>query len=38
MDRGTWQAIVHGVPRVGHGLAIKEREREKKNKTKLFVP
>ena len=21
MDRGTWQATVHGVPRVGHNLA-----------------
>ena len=23
MDRGPWQAIVHGVTRVGHGLATK---------------
>ena len=23
MDRGTWWAIVHGVTRVGHDLAIK---------------
>ena len=23
MDRGTWQAIVHGVTRVGHALATK---------------
>ena len=23
MDRGAWQAIVHGVTRVGHGLATK---------------
>ena len=23
MDRGTWQATVHGVPRVGHNLATK---------------
>ena len=23
MDRGTWRATVHGVARVGHGLAIK---------------
>ena len=22
MDRGTWQAIVHGVARVGHDLAM----------------
>ena len=29
MDRGTWQAIVHGVARVRHDLAIKKRERER---------
>ena len=23
MDRGAWQATVHGVPRVGHDLATK---------------
>ena len=23
MDRGAWQAIVHGVTRVGHDLATK---------------
>ena len=23
MDRGDWQAIVHGVARVGHDLATK---------------
>ena len=28
MDRGAWWAIVHGVARVGHDLATKERERE----------
>ena len=27
MDRGAWQATVHGVTRVGHNLATKERER-----------
>ena len=27
MDRGAWQATVHGVARVGHDLATKERER-----------
>ena len=28
MDRGgAWQATVHGVPRVGHDLATKEKER-----------
>ena len=25
MDRGAWQAIVHGVSRVGHDLATKGR-------------
>ena len=29
MDRGTWQATVHGVARVGHDLATKERRRDK---------
>ena len=23
MDRGAWQALVHGVTRIGHDLAIK---------------
>ena len=27
MDRGAWQATVHGVSRVGHTLVTKERER-----------
>ena len=26
MDRGVWQATVHGVARVGHDLPTKERE------------
>ena len=26
MDRGAWWATVHGVARVGHDLATKERE------------
>ena len=26
MDRGAWQATVHGVARVGHELSTKERE------------
>ena len=30
MDRGAWRAIVHGVARVGHGLATKERDRKTK--------
>ena len=25
MDRGTWQATVHGVAQVGHDLATKSR-------------
>ena len=28
LDRGTWQAIVHGVARVGHSWVTRERERE----------
>ena len=28
MDRGAWQATVHGVSRVGHNLVTKERERD----------
>ena len=28
MDRGAWQATVHGVTRVGHDLVTEERERE----------
>ena len=27
MDRGAWWATAHGVARVGHDLATKERER-----------
>ena len=27
MDRGAWQAIVHGVARVGCDLVTEERER-----------
>ena len=29
MDRGAWQATVHGVTRVRHDLATRERERER---------
>ena len=25
MDRGTWQAVVHGVTRVGHDLVTKQQ-------------
>ena len=28
MDRGAWQAIVHGVTRVGRDLVTKERDRQ----------
>ena len=28
MDRGAWQATVHGVARVGHDLATKEKKRD----------
>ena len=28
MDRGVWQATIHGVARVGHDLVTRERERE----------
>ena len=28
MDRGAWQATVHGVVGVGHDLVAKERETE----------
>ena len=29
MDKGAWQAIVHGVASVGLALATRERERER---------
>ena len=28
MDRGAWQATVHGVARVGHDLVTKEKKKE----------
>jgi len=28
MDRGAWQATVHGVTRVGHDLMTKEKKKE----------
>ena len=31
MDRGAWQATVHGVARVRHDLATNERERPTPN-------
>ena len=33
MDRGSWQAIVHVVTRVGQSLATKDRERMSKIST-----
>ena len=35
MDRGAWQATVHGVTRVGHDLAAKEREEKQALHAKL---
>ena len=32
MDRGAWWAAVHGVTRVGHDLATKERKKERHKK------
>ena len=32
MDRGAWWAAVHGVARVGHDLATKERKKERHEK------
>ena len=29
MDRRAWQAIAHGVERVGHDLATKQQQQEK---------
>ena len=28
MDRGAWQATVHGVPRVGHNLETKRQQQQ----------
>ena len=36
MDRGAWQATVHGVARVGCDLATKER-REQKHFSIIFT-
>ena len=33
MDRGVWQATVHGVRRVRHDIVTKERENDVKSKT-----
>ena len=37
MDRGAWQAIIHGVARVGHDLATKERERGRGRERRHFI-
>ena len=34
MDRGAWQATVHGVARVGHDLVIKPPQNSKHVRTK----
>ena len=34
MDRGTWQATVHGVARVGHNLVTKPSQKS----TNLIIP
>ena len=30
MDRGVWQATVHGVARVGHNLEIQQQPQKEK--------
>ena len=37
MDRGTWQATVHGVTRVGHDLATKPRGLQEQKQVKRLV-
>ena len=32
MDRGAWQATIHGVARVGHNLATKRKRKKKKDR------
>ena len=36
MDRGAWQATVHGVARIGHNLAT-ERKKERKTHSDIFI-
>ena len=38
MDRGAWQATVHGVIRVGYDLAIKPPQELKNNPMRFFLP
>ena len=38
MDRGAWQATVHGVTRVGHDLATREREEYFSNVCSFWDP
>ena len=35
MDRGAWQAIVHGITRVGHSLVTKPPEQQTSRCKKL---
>ena len=35
MDRGAWQATVHGVSRVGHDLVTKQQSSLRVNKEKI---
>ena len=37
MDRGAWQATVHGIAKLGYNLVTKERERETSQISGLFV-
>ena len=35
MERGTWQALVHGVTRVGHNLVVNHHTNLRKNGTSI---
>ena len=35
MDRRAWQAIAHGVERVGHDLATKQQQQEKQQQQQI---
>ena len=37
MERGAWQAAVHGVTRVGHDLVINHHTNLKKNSTSIYA-
>ena len=36
MDRGAWQATIHGIARVRHDLVTKERETELYMRTRRY--